>query len=110
MAINGNMQGFSDIDLSIDPEGLIEKGKIIGKESEVIKQALVDIDEARKLLDGWVSQNRERYDAKLAAAIPKMEEMTEVIDSYSGVAIQASERAVNVENKIARAIDGGNII
>ena len=38
-----------------------------------------------------------------------MYEMTEVIDSYSGVAVQTSERAVAVENKIAAAIENGDI-
>lgn len=98
-----------DLDFSIHTEGLTEKGVAIGKESEIIKQALADIDNARKSLEGWVSENRERYDAKLAAALPKMYEMTEVIDSYSGVAIQTSERAVNVEKRIAAAIENGNI-
>ncbi len=99
----------SDLDFMVSTEGLHDKGKEIGEESAKIKEALADIDAARKSLDGWVSQNKERYDNKLASALPKLYEMTEVIDSYSGVAIQTSERAVAVENKIAAAIENDDI-
>ncbi len=98
-----------DLNFMVSTEGLSDKGKEIGKESQVIKEALADIDAARKSLDGWVSQNKDRYDNKLASALPKLVEMTEVIDSYSGVAIQTSERAVAVENKIAAAIENDDI-
>jgi len=98
-----------DGNFSISTEGLIEKGKEIAKESDIIKQALNDIDAARKSLEGWVSANKERFEVKMNAVLPKMHEMTEVIDSYSGVAIQTSERAIAVENKIARAIENGNV-
>lgn len=94
-----------DANFSISTEGLTEKGKEIARESEAIKQALADIDAARALLEGWVSRNKDAYDAKLVAVLPKMYEMTEVIDSYAGVAVQTSEKAVAVENKIAAAID-----
>lgn len=94
-----------DINFSISTEGLAEKGTAISKESKAIKEALDDIDAARKSLDGWVSKNKEKYDNKLASKLPKLNEMTEVIDSYSGVAIQTADRAVAVENKIAAAID-----
>ncbi len=99
----------SDLDFMVSTEGLHDKGKEIVEESAKIKEALADIDAARKSLDGWVSQNKERYDNKLASALPKLYEMTEVIDSYSGVAIQTSERAVAVENKIAAAIENDDI-
>jgi len=96
---------MDDLNFSISTEGLTEKGKAIYEQSKIIKEALVDIDNARKSLEGWVSSNKERFDSKLAAVLPKMYEMTEVIDSYSGVAVQTSARAVAVENKIAQAID-----
>ena len=94
-----------DINFMVSTEGLTEKGKAIGEESRVIKEALADIDAARKSLDGWVSANKDRFENKIASVLPKMQEMTEVIDSYSGVAVQTSERAVAVENKIASAIE-----
>ena len=95
----------TDLNFMVSTEGLAEKGRIISNESKNIKEALSDINEARKALEGWVSQNKERYDSKLARALPKLHEMTEVIDSYSAVALKTSERAVAVENKIAAAID-----
>ncbi len=97
-----------DGNFSISTEGLTEKGKAIAQESRIIKEALADIDNARKSLEGWVSANKGRFDAKLAAVLPKMYEMTDVIDSYSGVAVQTSARAVSVENKIAAAIEGSS--
>ena len=103
MAITG------DVDFSISTEGLTDKGKAIGKESAIIKEALEAIDAARKSLDGWVSKNKERYDNKLQEVLPKLYEMTEVIDSYSGVALQTSERAISVENKIAAAIENDDV-
>lgn len=99
----------NDFNFMISTEGLSERGKKIYEESKIIKDALADIDAARKSLDGWVSKNKDRYDGMLAAVLPKMYEMTEVIDSYSGVAVQTSEKAVAVENKIAAAIENGNI-
>ena len=98
-----------DGNFSISTEGLTEKGKAIAKESDVIKQALADIDSARALLEGWVSKNKDAFDAKLVAVLPKMAEMTEVIDSYAGVAVQTSEKAMAVENKIAAAIDNNYV-
>lgn len=94
-----------ELNFSISTEGLTEKGKEIAKESNIIKEALNDINEARSSLASWVSTNKEKYDNRISAALPKMNEMTEVIDSYSKVAVQTSERAQAVENKIASAID-----
>ena len=94
-----------DLNFSISTEGLTEKGKAIADESRLIKEALADIDNARKTLEGWVSANKDRFDSKLASMLPKMNEMTEVIDSYSGVAVQTSQRAEDEENKIANAIE-----
>lgn len=94
-----------ELNFAISTEGLTEKGQQIAKESGVIKEALNDINEARSALASWVSVNKDKYDARIAQTLPKMQEMTEVIDSYSKVAIQTSERAQSVENKIASAID-----
>ena len=94
-----------ELNISISTEGLTDKGKEIAKESNVIKEALNDINDARSSLASWVSTNKEKYDNRIASALPKMNEMTEVIDSYANVAVQTSERAQAVENKIASAID-----
>ena len=96
---------MADFNFMVSTEGLKNQGRDVGKESRNIKESLEEINQARKLLDGWRSQNKERYDNKLAAELPAMFELTEVIDSYSAVAIQTSDRLVAVENKIASAID-----
>ena len=97
---------FNDLDFSISTEGLSENGEKIAKENNIIKEALNDIDEARKSLDGWVSENKNLYETKVGDLMPKMHEMVDVIDSYSGVAIQTSQRAEAVEQKIASSING----
>lgn len=94
-----------DLNFSISTEGLIEKGKEIEKEAKIISEALNDINDARASLEGWVSTNKDKYDSRIANALPKMNEMVEVIDSFGKVAIQTSERATAVEDKIANAID-----
>ncbi len=99
----------TDLNFMVSTEGLSEKGSLINKEAMVIKQAIMDIDEARKSLDGWVSQNKDRYDSKLAMTLPKLNEMVQVIESFGNVALRTSERAINVENKISKAIEEGNI-
>ncbi len=99
----------NDINFMISTEGLTSRGNEIKAANKEIKDALEDINAARKSLDGWVSQNKDRYDSKLGNSLPKMYEITEVIDSYSGVALQTSERAIAVENKIAAAIEDGDI-
>ncbi len=101
--------GGTDLNFSISTEGLQEKGQSITKEAGEIQAALDEIDAARKSLDGWVSQNKERYDNKLGNALPKLREMVDVINSYGGVAVQTSDRIVDVENKIAAAIDNDDI-
>ena len=95
---------MGDQDFSISTEGLASNGEKIAKESQVIQEALNDIDTARKSLDGWVSENKKLYEDKIAAAMPKMLEMKEVIDSYSTVAIQTANRAEAVERSIASTL------
>lgn len=92
-------------DFSISTEGLDEKGREIAKETQKIKDALTAIESATKKLDGWVSANKSRYTDKVASLMPQMREMTEVLDSYSGVAVQTSARAEETENSIARRIE-----
>ena len=84
---------------------MTEKGKEIESQVKIIREALNDINDARNSLDGWVSTNKDRYDSRIANTLPKMSEMVEVIESYGRVAIQTSERAREVEDKIASAID-----
>lgn len=94
-----------DVNISISTEALYEKGKGIKTENKNIAGALEDVNETRALLDGWVSANKDKYDARVANVLPKMFEMVDVIESYGNVAIQTSQRATAVEQKIASAID-----
>ena len=93
-----------DQNFSISTEGLLANGERIAKEVLVIQEALTDIDVARKSLDGWVSENKKLYEDKINAAMPKMYEIKEVIDSYSKVAIQTAQRAETVEKSIAGSL------
>ena len=94
-----------ELNFSISTEGLGEKGVEVKKQSGIIKEALNDINDARSLLASWVSTNKDKYDNRVVSALPKMNEMTEVIDLFGDIATQTSERAQSVENKIASAID-----
>ena len=94
-----------DGSFKISTEGLAEKGKEITREIMIIKEALADIEATRKTLEGWVSQNKDRFDSKVASVLPKMYEITEILESFGSVAINTSERAINLEAKIAAAID-----
>lgn len=100
---------MGDLNFMISTEGLTEKGKMIGSQSDAIKEAINDINAARASLEGWVSENKGRYDEKLLKTLSMMDEMTQVIDSYKNVALQTSARAINVENKIAAAIENDDI-
>lgn len=94
-----------ELNFSISTEGLTEKGNIIRKESNVIKEALNDINEARASLASWVSSNKDKFEEVITSKMPSMVEMTEVIDSYGDVAVQTSEKAQATENKIASEIN-----
>ena len=90
---------------NIDPEGLDEKGKFILAKEKEIEDALQDIIDAKKLLEGWVSPNKERYEAKVNNVLPKMQEMKETLKLYGTVATNAAERVRNSENMIANRIE-----
>lgn len=94
-----------ELNFSISPEGLDEKGKEIQRLANVISEALSDINEARSSLEGWVSTNKDRYEERIVRALPKMNELVETINSYSKVAMQTSTRAREVENRIAKSIN-----
>ena len=90
---------------SISPEGLDEKGSSTLKECEKMRTALGDIEIAMRNLESWQSENKGRFETKIKNALPHMYEMIEVIESYGGVAKQTSRRIVDVERKIATAIE-----
>ena len=97
MEENGNVK--------VSPEGLSIKGSEITKEITTIKEALDDIEATRQTLLGWVSQNKDRFDSKMAKSLPKMYEIIDVIESFGNVAINTSEKTINIERKIEASID-----
>ncbi len=96
-------------DFSISPEGLDEKGTTTLKECEKMRNALADIETAMKNLDSWQSSNKIRFESKIKTALPDMYEMIKVVESYGGVAKQTSRRIVDVERKIAGAMENTEV-
>ncbi len=90
---------------NIDPNGLMENGKMILSEVKVIEDALQDIMDAKKMLEGWGSPNKDKYETKVNAILPKMKEMLNALKMYGTIAINTSERVINSENIIASRID-----
>ena len=100
---------FNEDNFSISTEKLSENGQKLDKEVKIIQAALNDIDEARKSLNGWVSANKGLYESRVGAVIPKMHEMIEAINSYGKVAINTSQKAEEVEKRIADSIGFSSI-
>lgn len=96
---------MNDLNIRINPEALDEKAKKILQEAKVIRESLEEIQNAKSALNSWESVNKEKYDAKINAALPKMHEMVQVIESYGGVAGATSGAIRDTENLISRAID-----
>ena len=98
-----------DFNFSVSTDGLQDKGSILNEEASNIKDALEDVNSARAALDAWISQNKDKYDARVAKGVPKLMEMADNVMSFGNVAKDTSNRLVNVENKIAAAIDNDDI-
>ncbi len=96
---------MNDLNVSINPESLDEKGKAILDQFKIIEDSIKEIEDSKAQLASWQSQNKDKYEAKINAALPKMHEMSEAISSYGSVARITSRAIVNTENKISRAID-----
>ena len=94
-----------DLNFSVSIEGLEEKGTEVDKLYKEIEDALQEIEDAKKGIASWQSQNKDRYEARINNAMPKMHEMGDVIMSYGGVLHQTSKRLTDVENKISRAME-----
>lgn len=95
----------SNLSINVNPEELAEKGNEILTQYKLIEEAIKEIQEATNGLSSWVSANKDRYDARIKAAIPKMQEMAEVIASYGNVANITSRAIINTENIIAKNIE-----
>ena len=94
-----------DLNFSVSTEELDSKGTDIDNIFKDIEEALQEIEEAKKGIASWQSQNKDKYEARINKALPKMHEMAEVIASYGGVAHHASRRLSDVEQKISRAME-----
>ena len=90
---------------NIDPDGLEESGNKLINEVKIIDEAIQDIIDARKLLSGWVSPNKEKYDAKVDTTMPRIQTMSDSIRLYGTVAINRALKARNSENQIANKIE-----
>ena len=95
---------MNDLNVSINPESLDEKGQAILDLFKTIEEAIKDIENAKSRLASWQSQNKDKYEAKIVAALPKMHEMAEVISSYGSVAKITSRAIIDTENKISRVL------
>ncbi len=96
---------MSDLNINVNPEALDEKGQRILEQARIISEALQEIETAKSGLNSWQSTNKDKYDAKITAALPKMREMEEAVASYGGVARETSRVIRNTEAAISRTID-----
>ena len=96
---------MDDAIFNIDPDGLDEKGKEILNEARIIEEALEEINNAKKLLEGWNSPNKEKFENKVNETLPKMSEMTEALSMYGKVATEAAVKVKNTEARVANEID-----
>jgi len=94
----------SDLNFAVSTEGLDEKGRTILEQAKIIREALDDIQKAKARLDSWQSENKTLYDEKINRALPKMNEMSEVVMSYGDVACLTAGRLRSVEEKIKNTI------
>jgi len=94
-----------DLNFSVSTEDLDAKGTEIDNIYKDIEEALQEIEDAKKGIASWQSQNKDKYEARINKALPKMHEMGEVIASYGGVAHHTSRRLTDVEQKISRAME-----
>ena len=99
------MAAVGDFNFSIRPQELSEKGEGVLSICARMRDSLDSVENAMRGLESWESVNKERYEEKIKRALPSMYELVDVIESYGNVAIQTSQRATAVEQKIASAID-----
>ena len=95
----------SNLNISVNPEELQEKADVILEQYKVINEALAEIQEATNRLSSWKSSNKDKYDARIQSALPKMNEMAEAIQSYGNVASITSRAIINTENIISKNIE-----
>ena len=91
---------MSDLNINVNPEALDEKGERILTQARVIEEALQEIETAKNGLNSWQSTNKDKYDARINNALPKMREMKEAVASYGGVAKETARVIRNTEAAI----------
>ena len=96
---------MNDLNIRINPEALDEKAKKVLEQAKLIRESLEEIETAKAALNSWQIVNKDKYDTKINAALPKMYEMVEVIESYGGVAGATAGAIRDTESLISRAID-----
>ena len=90
---------MEDLNISINPELLDEKGVSINDQFKIIMEAIEGIENAQNLLATWHSINKDKYEAKVNDVLPKMKEMADAINSYGNVA-RVTGRAILKTEKI----------
>ena len=95
----------SNLNISVNPEELADKANIILAQYKIIDEAINEINEAKAGLASWQSANKDKYEARINNALPKMVEMADAIASYGNVANITSQAIINTENIIAKNID-----
>ena len=96
---------MNDLNISINPELLDEKGTIINEQFKIIEEAIAQVESSQSRLSSWQSTNKEKYEARLNEVLPKMKEMAAAINSYGNVAKITSRAILNTERMISKSMD-----
>ncbi len=96
---------MNDLNISINPQLLDEKGMSIVELFKVISDSIDQIERACSNLSSWQSANKDKYEAKLKEMLPRMREMADVIQSYGNVAKITSRAILNTERIISNSMD-----
>ena len=96
---------MNDLNISINPEMLDEKGVAINEQFKVIVEAIDQVESAQTHLSSWQSVNKDKYEARVNDVLPKMKEMADAINSYGNVARVTSRAILNTEKIISNSMD-----
>ena len=96
---------MDDLNISINPELLDEKGVSINEQFKIIEEAIRGIEEAQNLLSTWHSTNKDKYESRVKEVLPKMKEMADAINSYGNVARVTSRAILKTEKIISDSME-----
>ena len=96
---------MNDLNISINPQMLDEKGVAINEQFKVVVEAIDQIESSQRHLASWQSSNKDKYEARINEVLPKMKEMAEAINSYGNVARITSRAILNTEKIISDSMD-----